>query len=712
MSDKKNVSAPAGKFVPVHAEHSAPDRKPHSGKCAGKGRAARWTAFLFLPVSYIVLEAMLRLTLKMSLFHDGFPAACLAAVFFAFLGGLICSVFRSEKAAGWVSFAFLEIMTIWFLVAYFTQDSYKVFMGPEIIMNEAGNVAKNFGSNVLNVFVNGFRYILLFHIPAVLFLIFRHRMCFAGKKRSFRALVCLCIMLYSLLGGYYLSTHTRALREQYFDEYTYDNAVKNFGLLSALIQDIKSAVTPDSVNSGLSFSGTSPVVSLPSPSPASDTEEKAEKEESVKYEPNVMDIDFENSNPSGDPSIDELNAYVQSLSPSLKNKYTGIFEGKNLILITAEAFSKEVIDPVRTPALYRMANKGIVFEDFYQPAWGGSTSTGEFSFVTGLAPTSATAMTDTCNNNLYFTMGNQLQRLGYHSCAYHNGTYEYYGRNFTHRNLGYSDFIAIGNGLEQGLTIGFPQSDLEMFDYTVPQYIDKEPFSIYYMTISGHASYMFDDEVNDMSVKNEAITEDMPYSEPVRAYYACNQELEYGMESLIRQLDDAGILDNTVIALVADHYPYGLQNSAAWGITEDCLAELYGHPADTPPQRDHNQAIIWCSSLEELDEPVKVSGPTSSLDLLPTLQNLFGLEYDSRLLPGRDALSDTPALVFWNDHCWLSDLGFYDSHERCFYPADGAEVTEEYVEDMSRIVKDKLYFSTMVMNTDYYRHLFGYDDVQ
>lgn len=100
-----------------------------------------------------------------------------------------------------------------------------------------------------------------------------------------------------------------------------------------------------------------------------------------------MDIDFA-AHETSNTKLSSLNEYVQRVEPTQKNKYTGLFNGKNLILITAEAFSKEVIDPERTPTLYRLATQGIVFEDFYQPAWGGSTSTGEYSFLTGLAPLS------------------------------------------------------------------------------------------------------------------------------------------------------------------------------------------------------------------------------------------------------------------------------------------------------------------------------------
>ena len=218
-------------------------------------------------------------------------------------------------------------------------------------------------------------------------------------------------------------------------------------------------------------------------------------------------------------------------------------------------------------------------------------------------------------------------------------------------------------------------------------------------------------------MKNKEITDDMPYSDQVKAYFACNQELEYALESLVSQLEAAGIADDTVIALVPDHYPYGLMPSSAWGTKDNALSELFGYPANTYLARDHNAAIIWCGSLEK-SEPIVVSDPVTSLDILPTLSNLFGLTFDSRMLVGRDVLApDTQPLVYWTDYCWLTEKGYYDSHNRTFTPTNGepqkmGEYDADYVEYISSVVKAKISFSSNIANLDYYSVIFGKDDVQ
>lgn len=280
-------------------------------------------------------------------------------------------------------------------------------------------------------------------------------------------------------------------------------------------------------------------------------------------------------------------------------------------------------------------------------------------------------------NNMYFCLGNQFSRLGYSTRAYHNHTYDYYERDVSHPNMGY-DYKGLGNGLEVKKT--WPESDLEMMEVTVPEYVNDTPFHTYYMTVSGHMNYTF--MGNSMSSKHKEEVAHLDMSENARAYLACQMELDRALENLIQQLDEAGQLENTVIALSADHYPYGLDQSV--------LNELNGgQEVDMRFEVYHSTFILWSGDMEE---PVVVEKPCSSLDILPTLSNLFGLEYDSRLLMGRDILSDAPALVVLSDRSFITDLGRYDSQSDTFTPNEGATVPEGYAIERIQEVNDM--FST------------------
>ena len=131
--------------------------------------------------------------------------------------------------------------------------------------------------------------------------------------------------------------------------------------------------------------------------------------------------------------------------------------------------------------------------------------------------------------------------------------------------------------------------------------------------------------------------------------------------------------------------------------------------------RDENGLVIWSGCLENeyKNLAVEVSTPVTSLDILPTLSNLFGLEYDSRLLVGRDVFSDAEPLVFWLDYTWKTDKGLYDSYYEEFYPADGVEMTDAeidaYVERIDQTITNKINYSRAAISSDYFYHLFGPD---
>lgn len=436
------------------------------------------------------------------------------------------------------------------------------------------------------------------------------------------------------------------------------------------------------------------------PSEEETAEPIPEETEPKVYQPHVISgLDFgELAETAKDSTLKTLYTYLDALPPALENEYTGLFEGKNLILITAESFNYAIIDPELTPTLYRLSTKGIQFNNAFVPLWSGSTSGGELAVFCGLAMN--------CEMNTYSsqkpfnTIGRQLMNQGYFSRAYHNNDYCFYDRNKTHENLGYEKYIGMGNGLEEGVEEVWPASDAEMFDFTLPQYIDQQPFSIYYMTVSAHCRYNF--QGNAQSKKNQDLVQDLPYSTALKAYIACNLELEKGLTSLVAQLEEAGIADDTVIVMTADHFPYGL--GTAWGNDHNCLAELYGVDKYDEIERDRNTLIIWSGCLEDMD--IEIDAPVCSLDILPTLSNLFGLEYDSRLTVGRDVLGTEEAIVPWPDGSWVTELGKYESSTKKFTPyVDESQIPEGYVDRISALVRTRVNFSRSVQRCNFFTAL-------
>jgi lipoteichoic acid synthase len=344
-------------------------------------------------------------------------------------------------------------------------------------------------------------------------------------------------------------------------------------------------------------------------------------------------------------------------------------------------------------------------DNYYQPCTAGTTG-GECANLLGLTPMlGGDSVKVTADNNNYFTMGAALSREGYYGRAYHNNDYTYYDRDQTHTNLGYSDgFLGMGNGMESFVDNTWPQSDYQMFVGTMEDYIDKEHFNVYYMTVSGHNGYS--ESENAMTKKNWDRVKDLPYSDPVKGYIAANLELEDALTWMVQQLEEKGIADDTVIVLCGDHFPYGLDYGAGLG-QMPYLSELYGHDVNDFLDRDQNRLIIWSGSLEK-EEPITVSEPVSSLDILPTLSNLFGTDWDSRLFPGRDVFAEnTTPLVFDMYYDWKTDKGSYNAQTGEFTPS-GEAVSQEYIDRMKNIVSNKITYCEGYNDIDYFAHVLPY----
>ena len=658
-------------------------------KKAEKIGIRRILAGMFIPLSLIYYEVLLKILTGQHFLTINTICFILTSLAAGCILTLIASLTRLETLNKWIGFIFVEAIALVFLLSYFVYDSFKVFNDIQTIAQGAGGIATEFGSTVLNVIKTGLGTIALYEIPALLFiLLFFILRILSFKKRNGRYLLLLliCFLIFEA-AGLVLMMRNENSRRKLTRNYGFDPVTTTYSLQTAYKLDALYLIfgNPFKSNYELGLNYLDP-----------------DNLDAARYGQNEQFLDL--SDYTANKYVQKTDQYVASLTPSSKNVYTGLFKGKNLIFITAESLSTEAIREDLTPTLYRLKTKGIVFEDFYQPYYNSSTATGELANLTGLVPTAGMrSFTNTIDNQMYLTIGNEMLRQGSTNIAYHNGTVEYYKRFLTHVNFGYPTFIAQGNGMEEGLSGTWPESDLEMFQYSVPQYIGQTPFSIYYMTLTAHFPYF-----KDLSVMTERygdMVENLAYSDVVEAYLTDMIDLDKAIEYLVNELEKAGIADDTVIVISPDHYAYGLTESDAFGTDANYLPELFGYDPHTLMERDHNSLIIWCKELEK-QAPIKVSEPVYSVDILPTLLNLFDLEYDSRLLAGRDVFSDALPLVIWPDYSWLTDKGYYQSSTDTFTPNNGVTIPDEYVETIQSVVSNKMVFSSLVLEEDYYRHLF------
>jgi len=647
----------------------------------------RWF-WLFFPIAVIYMEIVLKIADYQNPLNIGLFFMTLFSLSIGFLLTMLCTLF-SQKTNLRIARFISIFLWIWFSTQAVYHTIFKTFMVIYSIQG-GGDAITNFWKAALNGIWRTSPVIILLFVPSLLLILFgkkfllprktnwRFSLLNAGASAVFYGLAVLIV--------FSSDTGDISSKFMYFDSFNPDLTVNRFGLLTTTRLDLKHTL--------FGFEAQAPD---DDPRDTSSASSGSTAPTQTGYEDQVMDIDWASliANEK-DENLLKMHQYFSSLTPTKTNGYTGLFKGKNLILITAESFSPYAIDPVLTPTLYKMQQQGFNFTDFYTPGWTVSTSDGEYVANVGLIPKSGVwSYYRSADNFMAFSMACQFRQLGYCAYGYHNNTYTFYKRNLTLPNMGYI-YKGLGNGLQ--VERSWPESDLEMMEKSVDEYINQQPFHVFYMTVSGHMDYTYYD--NAMATKNRQTVEDYygdSVSLQVKAYHACNIELDKAMEYLLKRLNEAGIAENTVIAISPDHYPYGL--------TDEQMDELSGKTLEKTFELYKGIFLLYCQG----QQPVTVDKLSCSMDIIPTLSNLFGLDYDSRLLMGYDIFSDTPGLVIFSNYSWLTDKGVFNAKTQTFTPNPGMTVDENYVSAMSKIVSRKFIYSTKILDYDYYRVIFGAD---
>ena len=424
-------------------------------------------------------------------------------------------------------------------------------------------------------------------------------------------------------------------------------------------------------------------------------ENPAQEPAEVRY--NVMNIDFDALNAlTEDKKLLAINDYCSKVTGTNQNEYTGMLKDYNLIVMCAESFSPAAIDKDLTPNLYKLTQQGIIFNNYYN-TFPNTTTDGEYALMQGLYPDAGrskavSSLYASRNSYLPFTLGNAFQsQRGVESFGYHNYRGSYYGRSESHPNMGYTMKFA-GDGMT--FTTNWPASDLEMMEQSVDDYIGKEPFHAYYMTFSGH--YKYDIGTNEMAKRNWDQVKDLPYSSnAIKAYLSCNIEFDKAIGYLMERLEQAGVADRTAIVIAGDHFPYGLKDSE--------YAELIGHDIDGF-SKYKSTLIFWVGGLEK---NIVVDEYCCNVDVLPTILNLWGFEYDSRLLAGTDVFSDGTHAAVLVDKSFLTDkVWFNASTGEIRYQVPESEIPEGYVENMNQLIATRFSISADILNTAYYNFVF------
>lgn len=455
-------------------------------------------------------------------------------------------------------------------------------------------------------------------------------------------------------------------------------AVNQFGVEMFGVLDIKSAIFPvsETVNE-VKFENLNNV-----------------NEEVTDYTRKIDDTLWQKAS-ENESNIDykTLNNYFMSRNITDKNEYTGMFEGKNLIVIMMESVNNIILDETYFPNFSKLYKNGWYWENAYSPRNSCSTGNNE---MTGLI--SLYSIYRTCTANVYMknkydnSMFGLFNNKGYTTTSYHDYTEKYYYRSTIHKNMGSGKYYGVSDlGIDYNVEYKEWPSDVLLMDKSSEIFTQNSPFMAWITTVSPHQPYYSDSELSKIYYNSFAQT---GYPSNLKRYMSKLKVLDDSLGELLKILEEKGILDDTVIVLYADHYPYGLTNNE--------ISKILGDGINKYNEIDRTPFVIYNSQMT----PKTYSEYTSYVNILPTVANLFNLEYDPRVYMGTDLLSsDYHNKVVFADGSWQTPVGFYyASTGRMSYFTDERYTNEEIVAINSE-VNNMIKYSNLAIKTNYFEHL-------
>ena len=389
-----------------------------------------------------------------------------------------------------------------------------------------------------------------------------------------------------------------------------------------------------------------------------------------------------------------LHNYYSSKEITDKNDYTGMFKDKNLIVIMMESTNTILLNPEYYPNMYKLYTEGWAWDNAYSPRNACSTGNNEMSGMVSLFTINNTCTANIYRKNVYpEAIFNLFNEAGYTTTSYHNYTEHYYYRKIYHPNMGSGKYYGV-----QALGIPYSNvyqewpSDVALVEKVLEKTKDQEKFMAWMTTVSAHQPYT---QSSTLGNKHLALFKETNYNTSLKRYMSKLKEFDLAVGALIEGLEEQGKLDDTVIVMYSDHYPYGLTNNT--------LNSYFDYNVGTQRNVDKTPFVIYNTQITG----TKFDEYTTYMNIVPTVANLFDLNYDPRLYAGFDILSDTyENRVVFADGSWKDPVAYYSaSTGKVTYAQENVTYTAEEIKAINESIDNRISMSNLAIKKDYFNYL-------
>lgn len=404
------------------------------------------------------------------------------------------------------------------------------------------------------------------------------------------------------------------------------------------------------------------------------------------------------------------------------NKYTNLFQGKNVLVIHAESFQGFTMnlkfnDVELTPNMNRLASEGIYFSNFYTEESIGNSSDSEFTLLTSLLPVSSGTVFVNYFNREYETITNLLRNNGYYTFSMHANVASAWNRRNAYNYLGYDKFYSYKDDYDIDEVLGLGLSDKSFFRQSSDIIKDiKDNNGNFYGTLimlTNHTPFtsLVDTEYYDdylVDIKGE--TENIPYLEGTKIgnYLKCVNYADSAIGEFINELDENGVLDDTVIVIYGDH-----DSKIKKSEFEKLYYSEYIDDVSINPDKnidvvdDFNYEInrkvpfiIWTKDMAGSEYNEEISKVMGMIDVMPTLGNMFGVKNEFAL--GHDIFSINDNVVVFPNGSFITDKVYYDVSSEEYRQLDiNSSVSIEYLTENQDIASKMINVSNNIITYDF-----------
>ena len=636
-----------------------------------------------LTIGIFILEIFFKVIMGLSVFNWSVLRIFLGCIILSNIISLLIS-FLKRKYANIIVCVLLFLLGILFTA----QGGMRNYLGTYMSLGTASQ------AHAIEYFIGDFFtslnpwFYMLFIIPIlyVLYFIFLDKK-FIDKSLKYKYNVVRCITVFVTIitcGLYYGTINFSFMqdkmqivsnKELYKNPSMQNIAVSQYGLLGYEFLDIKSLVIKHEQTA--------------------ETFAKYEPKEVTNYSRTIDDTAWDAlQETETNKDYKTLNSYFMSKEITSKNDYTGMFKGKNLIVLMIESGSNVLKNyPEYFPNFAKLYNNGWSWENAFSPRNSCSTGNNEMTGITSLYTINNTCTINTYKDNIYYeSLFNLFNKANYHTSSYHDYTDHFYYRSIYHPNMGSQNYYDVNKlGIKLGSEYQPWPSDVELIEKAVPHFINEDKYMAWLTTVSSHMTYKNSSKTGDMYLD---LYKDEDWDMTAKRYMSKLKIVDNAIGELLQELEDNGKLEDTVIMLFADHYPYGLSNEA--------FAQIAKYDTSSNGDTDRTPFIIYNPSLEAK----KFDDYTTFVNILPTLANLFALDYDPRLYGGTDLLSDSyEGIVVFADGSWRTDKAYYDATKSKINYIGADKYTDEEIISINTKVKNEMKMDNLAIKTNYFAYL-------